>query len=873
MLLLTVLFFGAWMGGDVWAHASGVLLSSWSSAPPNIDGIMNPDEWASADVISFATLGGILPARTGTLYIMNDATNLYIAVAMPDTTPGLSDQCYFYFDNDHDRIFEKGDDSLRTQSVHPASIPEYWDLHWNPDVPGWTEDFYPGYGIYGTIDGSGDACNIEGVNYFEFSHPLDSTDDAYDFSLSQGDTVGFALGYYDSGESVGWFPGIPGHPEDYGDINIASPPEPRTWTVDDDGPAHFHTIQEAINTASSGDTIFVHSGIYCENLVVDKAISLIGENKGNTVIDGKREGTGVRIDSDYVTVRDFTIQNSSRRGDVFVDCGVYSSSAIVTVDNCNIIRNQYGVVLFYSNGFTLTENTIASNDATGIFTWTQSGTKIMGNVISNNLFDGIFMRFVTESVISGNMIASNKQMGISLYDSSSNSIINNTISANMYQGIYLGSASENIVTQNTIADNLEEEGVQLYESNGNLIYHNNFVNNVPQVENHWSTNAWDDGYPSGGNYWSDYSGMDWYSGAGQDVPSRDGIGDTPYIIDSNNKDRYPLMDPWIERKVGVNIGDWVKYGDFVVEWSSDDPSANPPSDYEFWRSIEWTKTTVEAISGTTITFEFLIHLRDGTEQSSIGDIDVDTGVGFPFYFISADLAAGYTTYAGGIGYGPGPKINETVLVEYLGTLRETNHLNLSRFYEDYFGWKNYRESYNFYWDRATGVQTEYSYQRSFETGTEAYLTAELTSFIIVDTNLWGTPPAISATLDINPDTLNLRSKSKWITAYIQLPEGYSAADVNASTILLNGTIAPVLDQKYDFVTNSSEYLVDHNDDGILERIVKFDRALLQSWIYQSVGMQHEVSLTITGELTDGTLFEGTATILAFWQGRNSPSRR
>ncbi len=115
-------------------------------------------------------------------------------------------------------------------------------------------------------------------------------------------------------------------------------------------------------------------------------------------------------------------------------------------------------------------------------------------------------------------------------------------------------------------------------------------------------------------------------------------------------------------------------------------------------------------------------------------------------------------------------------------------------------------------------------------------------------------PLVYAFIAIDPDTLNLRSVGKWITAYIQLPEGYNAEDIDATTILLNGTISPVLDPKYEFVTNSSEYLVDHNEDGILERMVKFDKAEVMALL--SVG---EATLTITGEV-DGILFEGSDTI-------------
>jgi len=57
-------------------------------------------------------------------------------------------------------------------------------------------------------------------------------------------------------------------------------------------------------------------------------------------------------------------------------------------------------------------------------------------------------------------------------------------------------------------------------------------------------NVWDDGYPSGGNYWSDYTGVDVKGGPDQDLPGSDGIGDTPYVLDTNNRDRYPLTKPY-----------------------------------------------------------------------------------------------------------------------------------------------------------------------------------------------------------------------------------------------------------------------------------------------------------------------------------------
>jgi len=80
----------------------------------------------------------------------------------------------------------------------------------------------------------------------------------------------------------------------------------------------------------------------------------------------------------------------------------------------------------------------------------------------------------------------------------------------------------------------------------NVIYHNNFIGNSQQVyiKTPGYANVWDNGWPSGGNYWSDYTGVDVMKGKNQDKPGSDGIGDTPYVINAYNQDRYPLMKPY-----------------------------------------------------------------------------------------------------------------------------------------------------------------------------------------------------------------------------------------------------------------------------------------------------------------------------------------
>jgi parallel beta-helix repeat protein len=149
----------------------------------------------------------------------------------------------------------------------------------------------------------------------------------------------------------------------------------------------------------------------------------------------------------------------------------------------------------------------------------------------------------SNSSIFGNNIT-NGYYGIYL-DSSSNSSISNNNIANNYYGIVLYfSSNYNSISGNNITNN-NGYGILLSYSSNNMVYHNNFINNVVQASI-WgeSANVWDDGYPSGGNYWNDYTSADFYSGPYQNQTGSDGIGDTSYVIDTSNQDNYPLMKPY-----------------------------------------------------------------------------------------------------------------------------------------------------------------------------------------------------------------------------------------------------------------------------------------------------------------------------------------
>jgi parallel beta-helix repeat protein len=183
-----------------------------------------------------------------------------------------------------------------------------------------------------------------------------------------------------------------------------------------------------------------------------------------------------------------------------------------------------------------------------LLAWT-TDSQITNNDISNNYGDGAILNYASNNKITKNNINVNSGVGIKLSYSNQNLVSGNHITRNQI-GIYLLlSAGNNTIAENNIAD--QDIGINFHTSSSNLIYHNNFVNNTKQVDDaSWghpqfpgvplpSENIWDNDYPIGGNYWSNYTNL--YPEA-KELDSS-GIWDAPYVIDENNQDRYPLMNP------------------------------------------------------------------------------------------------------------------------------------------------------------------------------------------------------------------------------------------------------------------------------------------------------------------------------------------
>ena len=214
----------------------------------------------------------------------------------------------------------------------------------------------------------------------------------------------------------------------------------------------------------------------------------------------------------------------------------------------NTFENQsYRAILVLGMGHTIIGNEV-SNSIVGIrvggdISFRGANVTITANLIHHNVV-GIRSTEATNFTIQNNSIWNNSLGGISMWDVEAHRIQDNIISNNP-TGIGVEAVRTTEFMRNTIENN-DVGMIVESSSSGNLVFHNSFVNNTVQARDDEVGNGWDHGYPSGGNYWSDYVGVDMCSGPLQDnCPDPDGIGDTPYPVDNDTLDRYPFTSPYV----------------------------------------------------------------------------------------------------------------------------------------------------------------------------------------------------------------------------------------------------------------------------------------------------------------------------------------
>jgi len=256
----------------------------------------------------------------------------------------------------------------------------------------------------------------------------------------------------------------------------------------------------------------------------------------NNIKDNIDVGIGLYYSFNNNISRNNITNNLGEDGGIDFD---YSSNN--TISGNNLKANSYSISLRHSNYSVIYGNNITNNvRGINLDSSSNNNTFTRNNVECNSV--GISIGGSLSNVISGNNVVNNTN-GIDIVGVLFTIISRNHIAENNQYGIILDAASNNTLFANNITNN--NLGIFLDGlCNNNTVYHNNFVNNTQQVVvSLGDVNAWDNGYPSGGNYWSDYNGTDFYSGPHQNITGSDGIGDASYFIDANNTDRYPLMGP------------------------------------------------------------------------------------------------------------------------------------------------------------------------------------------------------------------------------------------------------------------------------------------------------------------------------------------
>jgi len=378
----------------------------------------------------------------------------------------------------------------------------------------------------------------------------------------------------------------------------------------------YETIQEGINAASEGCTIYVSKGVYYENVKIAKSINLVSLDKNSVIMADDSNSPAVNIESEGVAISGFTLQSVTVKstgnnisGNAISNCycGIYINHSDGNIITNNIISNcDYGIILNYSSNNTINNNKFL-NCGEGIELFYSNQNQISGNIVTNNtqginllssiknklqnneistIGPSICFNSSNSNIISANII-SNGTTGIVLDTSNNNTILDNSIKLNWFN-IYFLSSSNNIITRNklkfndwysivykfshnnTISNNVISDnavvginfladnnnntiaynaisnnkiGISFNSSNyNNLIHHNNFINHTTHASDN-GDNFWDNGEE--GNYWDDYTGTD---------ENSDGIGDDPYNISKgDNRDYYPLMEPFVVEIYSVNV--------------------------------------------------------------------------------------------------------------------------------------------------------------------------------------------------------------------------------------------------------------------------------------------------------------------------------
>jgi parallel beta-helix repeat protein len=265
-------------------------------------------------------------------------------------------------------------------------------------------------------------------------------------------------------------------------------------------------LEEAISLSSCDHSEITDNIIANSNFGTDIYSSIDINMKGNSFVN-----CGILFRGNYIeywNTHDIDTSNTVNGRTVY--CWINKTGGTIPPDAGQVILANCSEIIV--------EKQSLSNSTIGITLGFSSNNVITENEIKDNYY-GIYMKITEYNNITNNQISSNIRLGINDVYSQGNTYIGNNFTANDW-------------------------GLFKYSCRNSTVFHNNFINNIDQTVTDNITCQWDNGYPSGGNYWSDYTGSDIFKGPNQDENGSDGIGDSRYI-GSYTIDDYPLMNPFV----------------------------------------------------------------------------------------------------------------------------------------------------------------------------------------------------------------------------------------------------------------------------------------------------------------------------------------
>ncbi len=435
----------------------------------------------------------------------------------------------------------------------------------DPIVIGRNSDFNPSNGVTGGSGTASDPYVIEGWNI--------TSSGTTGISISNTDASFVIRNVY-----INHLSGGSGSPTPYG-INMTNV---SSGAIDDSRVYNYYDLSIVMtlvsdvvvnNVIAMPSTILVTNSTHVEvsystayRIDVEESLAVqvsnndahlgidVSSSTNVTITDNQSNTPGTKIGVEFSS--NITITGNSFACDC-IPVTVQNSNHVTIIGN-NLNGNEYDAVVNFVNSdfIDVSDNTVSGSSYGGIVLSTCHDVSIENNHVStygNNLvpLPG------GEVGISGCKIVniSNNTLAPTYYRypytppllkvsfSSDLTVSGNNLS-NAITAVSILNSSNATITGNTLQSNAQ--GLILNNTANIQVFHNNFLNNVLQAQDTNSTqNIWDNGYPSGGNFWSDYTGVDNCSGSQQNIcPSPDGIGDTPYTF-NNNQDNYPLMQPFV----------------------------------------------------------------------------------------------------------------------------------------------------------------------------------------------------------------------------------------------------------------------------------------------------------------------------------------